>query len=161
MVNDLHRNGFKAIWMLDPGIKYEKGYFVYDSGSEEDHWILKADGAPFTGEVWPGPCVFPDFTQAKTRLWWSKLVKEFCSNGVDGIWNDMNEPAVFKVVTKTMPETNIHKGDAELGGYQNHSYYHNVWFIQKSFFGNVLVSEYFLVILNLKALYMLINPQGS
>lgn len=50
-----------------------------------------------SGEVWPGPCVFPDYTQSKTRSWWADLVKEFISNGVDGIWNDMNEPAVFKV----------------------------------------------------------------
>lgn len=49
------------------------------------------------GEVWPGPCVFPDYTNSKARSWWSNLVKEFVSNGVDGIWNDMNEPAVFKV----------------------------------------------------------------
>ncbi|KAG7568039.1 Zinc finger SWIM-type [Arabidopsis thaliana x Arabidopsis arenosa] len=39
----------------------------------------------------------------------------------------MNEPAVFKVVTKTMPENNIHRGDDDLGGVQNHSYYHNVY----------------------------------
>lgn len=47
--------------------------------------------------MWPGPCVFPDFTQSKARSWWANLVKDFISNGVDGIWNDMNEPAVFKV----------------------------------------------------------------
>ncbi|XP_057786663.1 uncharacterized protein LOC131004082 [Salvia miltiorrhiza] len=123
----LHENGFKAIWMLDPGIKHEKGYFVYDSGSERDIWIQTADGKPFAGEVWPGPCVFPDFTQSRARSWWADLVKDFSSNGVDGIWNDMNEPAVFKTVTKTMPESNIHRGDTELGGCQNHSYYHNVY----------------------------------
>ncbi|CAL5359371.1 unnamed protein product [Camellia sinensis] len=68
-------------------------------------------------EVWPGPCVFPDFTLSKTRSWWASLVKDFISNGVDGIWNDMNEPTVFKAVTKTMPETNVHRGDIELGVY--------------------------------------------
>ncbi len=47
--------------------------------------------------MWPGPCVFPDFTQSKVRSWWASLVKDFIPNGVDGIWNDMNEPAVFKV----------------------------------------------------------------
>ncbi|CAE5973483.1 unnamed protein product [Arabidopsis arenosa] len=78
-------------------------------------------------EVWPGPCVFPDYTNSKARSWWANLVKEFVSNGVDGIWNDMNEPAVFKVVTKTMPENNIHRRDDDLGGVQNHSYYHNVY----------------------------------
>ncbi|KAF3967748.1 hypothetical protein CMV_008277 [Castanea mollissima] len=127
LVDDLHQNGFKAIWMLDPGIKHEEGYFIYDSGSKSDVWTQKADGSPFVGEVWPGPCVFPDFTQSKVRSWWASLVKDFTSNGVDGIWNDMNEPAVFKAVTKTMPESNIHRGDDELGGCQNHSYYHNVY----------------------------------
>ncbi|KAJ0084378.1 hypothetical protein Patl1_29884 [Pistacia atlantica] len=127
LVKDLHHIGFKAIWMLDPGIKHEDGYFVYDSGAKSDVWIKKADGTPFVGEVWPGPCVFPDFTQSKTRSWWASLVKDFVSNGVDGIWNDMNEPAVFKSVTKTMPESNIHNGDKELGNCQNHSHYHNVY----------------------------------
>ncbi|KAL6639122.1 hypothetical protein ACP70R_022852 [Stipagrostis hirtigluma subsp. patula] len=127
MVEDLHSIGCKAIWMLDPGIKKEEGYFVYDSGSRNDVWIQKADGSPFVGEVWPGDCVFPDFTSERTRTWWASLVRDFISNGVDGIWNDMNEPAVFKTTTKTMPESNIHRGDADIGGVQNHSYYHNVY----------------------------------
>ena len=56
----------------------------------------------FVGECWPGPVAFPDFLNKRTRLWWAKLVKEFVANGVDGIWNDMNEPAVFKVrIVKT------------------------------------------------------------
>ncbi|GAV90532.1 Glyco_hydro_31 domain-containing protein/Gal_mutarotas_2 domain-containing protein [Cephalotus follicularis] len=127
LVKDLHHIGFKAIWMLDPGIKREEGYFVYDSGATIDVWIQKEDGKTFVGEVWPGPCVFPDFTQSKVRSWWANLVKDFTSNGVDGIWNDMNEPSIFKDVTKTMPESNIHRGDDELGGCQNHSHYHNVY----------------------------------
>lgn len=111
------------------------------------------------GDVWPGPCVFPDFPQSKARLWWSSLVKDFTEYGVDGIWNDMNEPAVFKVklskfltfhynisllninlsvfffqtVTKTMPETNVHRGDAELGGCQSHAHYHNASFFSPAF----------------------------
>ncbi|KAL6544174.1 hypothetical protein OROGR_010671 [Orobanche gracilis] len=127
LVDDLHQDGFKAIWMLDPGIKKQEGYFVYDSGCKSDIWIQTADGKPFVGDVWPGPCVFPDFTQSSARSWWANLVKDFVTNGVDGIWNDMNEPAVFKTVTKTMPESNIHRGDSELGGRQNHSHYHNVY----------------------------------
>ncbi|GMP88241.1 hypothetical protein CsSME_00040299 [Camellia sinensis var. sinensis] len=113
--------------MLDRGIKHEEGYFVYDSGFEKDVWIETADGKPFVGEVWPGPCVFLGFTLSKTRSWWASLVKDFISNGVDGIWNDMNEPAVFMAVTKMMPGTNVHRGDIELGGCQNHSHYHIVY----------------------------------
>ncbi|XVE71959.1 hypothetical protein DITRI_Ditri10aG0192700 [Diplodiscus trichospermus] len=127
LVKDLRHMGFKAIWMLDPGIKYEEDYFVYDSGCKHDVWIEKADGTYFVGDVWPGPCVFPDFTWSKVRAWWADLVKDFISNGVDGIWNDMNEPAIFKAVTKTMPESNVHKGDNELGGCQGHAHYHNVY----------------------------------
>ncbi|OIV92940.1 hypothetical protein TanjilG_20602 [Lupinus angustifolius] len=127
LVKDLHDNGFKAIWMLDPGIKQEEGYFAYDTGSKNDIWVQKADGTPFIGDVWPGSCVFPDYTQSKARVWWANLVKDFISNGVDGIWNDMNEPSVFKILTKTMPESNVHRGDSELGGCQNHSFYHNVY----------------------------------
>ncbi|XP_024399119.1 uncharacterized protein [Physcomitrium patens] len=125
--NELHNIGFKGIWMLDPGIKVEEGYEAYDTGSAEDVWIQSANGKPYAGECWPGPVSFPDFTNEKTRKWWSKLVKKFVANGVDGIWNDMNEPAVFKTVSKTMPETNIHRGDEEVGGVQPHSYYHNVY----------------------------------
>ncbi|CAN6180102.1 unnamed protein product [Urochloa humidicola] len=127
MADDLHSLGCKAIWMLDPGIKHEEGYFVYESGSEKDVWVQKADGSPFIGEVWPGNCAFPDFTSERARAWWASLVKDFMSNGVDGIWNDMNEPAVFNTTTKTMPESNIHRGDADIGGVQNHPYYHNVY----------------------------------
>ncbi|CAL1386677.1 unnamed protein product [Linum trigynum] len=127
LVKDLHDNGFKAIWMLDPGIKHEQGYFIYDSGSKIDGWVQNTHGQPYIGEVWPGPCVFPDFTQSKVRSWWASLVRDFISNGVDGIWNDMNEPAVFKTVTKTMPESNVHRGDDDLGGRQNHLHYHNVY----------------------------------
>jgi len=51
LVKDLHYSGFKAIWMLDPGIKQEEGYFVYDSGSKNDVWVQKADGTPYVGNV--------------------------------------------------------------------------------------------------------------
>jgi alpha-glucosidase (family GH31 glycosyl hydrolase) len=54
-------------------------------------------------ECWPWLVVFPDFTQSKVRTWWAELVKEFVSNDIDGIWNDMNEPAVFKVTQTVIP----------------------------------------------------------
>ncbi|CAI9771641.1 unnamed protein product [Fraxinus pennsylvanica] len=127
LVDYLHQNGFKANWMLDPGIKHEEGYFVYDSGSKRDIWVQTASQKPFVGKVWPGPCVFPDFTKSEARSWWASLVKDFVTNGVDGLWNDMNEPAVMETQTKTMPESNIHRGDPEYGGKQNHSHYHNVY----------------------------------
>jgi alpha-glucosidase len=79
------------------------------------------------GEVWPGECVFPDFTNAKVREWWAGLYADFMANGIDGVWNDMNEPSVFNVESKTMPEDNHHRADAELGGPAPHARYHNVY----------------------------------
>lgn len=50
MLDELHGKGFKGIWMLDPGIKAEEGYGAYDSGCEEDVWVLSANGKPYVGK---------------------------------------------------------------------------------------------------------------
>ncbi len=112
----------------DPGLKLESGYHVFDSGQKIDAWIQGRDGRPYSGHVWPGACVFPDYTMAKVREWWAGLYKPFLDESGIGtlIWNDMNEPAVFSDVSKTMPIDNIHRADAELGGTATHSKYHNV-----------------------------------
>ena len=120
--DDLHADGFRTVTIIDPGIKREPGYHVYDSGQRIDAWVRTAGGAPYVGSVWPGECVFPDFTRTDVRNWWGGLAL-----GVDGIWNDMNEPAVFNVPGKTMPLKNIHRADAALGGTDTHARYHNVY----------------------------------
>ncbi len=122
--------GFSNVWMIDPGVKREEGYFVYDSGEELDVWTKNAKGETFTGEVWPGVCVFPDYFNKDVRSWWSGLYEDFMALGIDGVWNDMNEPAVFNVKSKTMPEDNIHHADEQLGGTGTHARYHNVYGMQ-------------------------------
>lgn len=122
----LHQKGFKSVWMIDPGVKYEEGYFVYDSGNEKDIWIKTKKGKNYVGNVWPGPCVFPDFTQPKTNEWWAGLYKDFMNTGIDGVWNDMNEPAVFGAIGWTMPDSNLHKGGGDLPA-DIHVRYHNVY----------------------------------
>ncbi len=124
--NYLHSQGFKGIWMIDPGVKNEPGYSVYDSGTAVDAWVKQASGKPFVGKVWPGDCVFPDFTSPDVRKWWSGLYKDFMANGIDGVWNDMNEPAVFGGDEMTMPMDNKFRGG---GGLQpgTHEQYHNVF----------------------------------
>lgn len=127
-LNDtLDRMGFQSVYMIDPGIKNEPGYFVHDSGDAIDAWVKSADGSEFNGHVWPGECVFPDFTNARVRSWWAGLYADFMATGIDGVWNDMNEPAVFNVPTKTMPEDNWHRADPELGGPGPHARFHNVY----------------------------------
>ena len=128
LADTLHSRGFRSVWILDPGIKQEPGDMVYEQGTSGDHWVKMADGSPFTGRVWPGLCVFPDFTRRATREWWGQLTARFAERaGADGIWNDMNEPAVFDVEGKTAPVTAKHEADAELGGPGFHARYHNLY----------------------------------
>ena len=122
----LHDRGFKSIWMIDPGAKTEKGYSVYDSGSAVNAWVKTADGQEFHGAVWPGECAFPDFTSPAVRDWWGGLYKDFLAKGVDGVWNDMNEPAVFDGPDHTMPEDNQHAGGGGLPP-GPHLEYHDVF----------------------------------
>ena len=124
---DLEAQGFKTVWMINPGIKAEPGYFVYDQGTAGDHWVKSADGTPYQGEVWPGMCVFPDYTREATRAWWQTLYADYMATGIDGVWNDMNEPAIFNVESKTMPEDNIHRADEDFGGQGTHARFHNVY----------------------------------
>ena len=126
-MNDyLHKRGMKGVWMIDPGVKVEKGYSVYDEGSKLDSWVKDSTHKDYMGEVWPGKCVYPDFTRPETRKWWSGLYGKFMATGIDGVWNDMNDPSVFNVPTWTMPENNIHRGGGGLPE-GSHLRYHNVY----------------------------------
>ena len=103
MVADLEEDGFKTVAMIDPGLKIDETYDIWRQGYEKDYYCRRMDGAHFKGSVWPGLCHFPDFTNADVREWWADLYKEFMEDiGLRGIWNDMNEPAVFE--DGTMPD---------------------------------------------------------
>ncbi len=123
----LHSLGYKSVWMIDPGAKYEPGYFVYDSGTQMDAWVKDVSGNTYVGPVWPGDSVFPDFTIPAVCSWWSGLYQNFMAKGIDGVWNDMNEPAVFRGETNmTMPLDNQHRGGGDLPA-GPHEQYHNVY----------------------------------
>jgi alpha-glucosidase len=123
--NDLHESGFKAVWMIDPCVATDPGYSVYDEGTAGDHWITEPSGAPFVGKVWPGPCVFPDYTRAETRDWWASLYGDFLATGIDGVWNDMNEPSQI-TPPYNPPNDLLHRGDGELPA-GTHAQYHNAY----------------------------------
>ena len=95
MTNKLKDMGFKLTVIVDPGIKEEKGYSVYDRGAKENIFIKYPDSTNYTGEVWPGWCNFPDFTNPKGRAWWGTEMKKYGADGISGIWNDMNEIATW------------------------------------------------------------------
>ncbi len=95
LMRKLADRNIKPITIIDPGVKLDPGYFVYDEGVAGGHFAKNPDGSIYEGAVWPGPSVFPDFTRAETRAWWGEKVKRMTDVGVRGIWNDMNEPANF------------------------------------------------------------------
>ena len=94
MIEDLKAKGIKIICIIDPGVKAEEGYFVYEEGLENGYFATQ-NGEVYHNAVWPGDSVFPQFTLSSTRKWWGGLTKKLTDIGVAGIWNDMNEPASF------------------------------------------------------------------
>jgi alpha-glucosidase len=122
-VDKIHSMGAKVVSMIDPGVKVDPGYFVYDEMMANEYYVKYPDGSPVIGPVWPGDCIFPDFTNPSVRSWWGNLYKVMLDQGIDGFWNDMNEPAVFNDI-KTM------KDDAsfyDFGLNSSHRKMHNVY----------------------------------
>jgi alpha-glucosidase len=131
MVKDLAAENFSTVTIVDLHVAKlpNAGYKPYDTGVAGDHFVKNPDGSIYSGVVWPGPSVFPDFTQASTREWWGTLFSDLMKDGVAGFWNDMNEPSVFNVPSKTMPDDVQHRIDEP--GFQkrtaNHLEIHNVF----------------------------------
>ena len=95
MMDTLRDQGFHLVVIADPGIKTQEGYQPYEDGVQQDIFIKYPDGKPYSGEVWPGWCHFPDFTDEKARDWWGEWFKVYTQDGLEGFWNDMNEPATW------------------------------------------------------------------
>jgi alpha-glucosidase len=113
MLSDLKHDNFHVVVITDLHIADlpNSGYAPYDSGTAGDHFVKNPDGSVYVGTVWPGPSVFPDFTQQTTRAWWGCLYKDFLTEGVAGFWNDMNEPSIFMTPILTMPDQVQHRID--------------------------------------------------
>ncbi|HMP74153.1 MAG TPA: glycoside hydrolase family 31 protein [Kiritimatiellia bacterium] len=112
----LARKGRKVIPIIDPGVKRERGYSVYESGRKAKAFCLNPQGKEFIGLVWPGETVFPDFSTLKGRAWWAKHVKEFAAHGFPGAWLDMNDPSTGSVLCTDMRFNQ---------GKESHYTYHN------------------------------------
>lgn len=123
MVEKLNELGFRVVPIVDPGIKVDENYPVYQDGIENEMFCRKPEGDHFVGPVWPGESVFPDYTNDKVRQWWGKLLAFYTGLGITGIWNDMNEPSVFNE-TKTMDLDVVHEND---GTPKTHEEIHNLY----------------------------------
>lgn len=94
-VAEMKDKGIHLVPIIDAGVKIEKGYSVYEEGVSKGHFCKKADGQYFIAGVWPGLCHFPDFLDKEARKWFGSQYSILVDKGIDGFWNDMNEPALF------------------------------------------------------------------
>ncbi len=136
MVARLKQMNLKLVVITDLHIaKFPNAtYTPYDSGTAQNQFVHNPDGSVFTGIVWPGPAVFPDFTRSVTRDWWSTLYTQFVHDGIAGFWNDMNEPSVFNTPNKTMPLDVVHRiaSDGFTPRTATHAEIHNVYGMENS-----------------------------
>ncbi len=102
MLGRLSDNGFRVITIIDPGVKWDPGYAVFDQGLERDVFCRTEGGDTYIGQVWPGNTAFPDFVTPEARAWWGELNAAHVQSGLAGIWNDMNEPATGTIPAKAM-----------------------------------------------------------
>ncbi len=95
LIADLSRIGFRTVTIVDPGVSHSTKDATFREGRRLNTFCTTSDGSLFVGKVWPGPACLPDFMQSKVRQWWGSKLEFLLSRGVAGIWNDMNEPALF------------------------------------------------------------------
>ena len=94
-VSKKREQGIHLIPIIDAGVKKEDGYSVYEEGRDKGYFCKNEDGTDFEGGVWPGIVGFPDFLRKDVREWFGSKYKVLTDAGIDGFWNDMNEPAIF------------------------------------------------------------------
>jgi alpha-glucosidase len=124
MLDELKAMGFHTVVIIDPGIKVEKGYSPYEEGVKNNYFVKYPDNTFYTGEVWPGWCHFPDFTNPTVRTWWGEKFKGLVNDGIEGFWNDMNEPASWGNKTPDLIEFNYE------GLKSTHKRAHNIFGMQ-------------------------------
>ncbi len=141
MIDDLHKQGFRLVTIIDPGTKVDEDYIIYKQGMEHDYFCSHNDGKLFRGSVWPGECVFPDYSRSEARSWWGNNHLTLLDQGVDGIWNDMNEPSLTNILSEksepsihgnTMSDDVLHRaGGNEVTGPDGppvlHKFFHNAY----------------------------------
>ena len=116
MLERLADKGFRVITIIDPGVKFDPGYWVFDQAVERDVLCRTEGGDLYLGHVWPGITAFPDFVTEEARTWWGDLNAAHVQSGLAGIWNDMNEPA-----TGDIPSSPMRFGRGEY----SHARFHN------------------------------------
>lgn len=94
-VQEMKEQHIHLIPIIDAGVKIEDGYEIYEEGVKEGYFCKEEDGTDFVAGVWPGRVHFPDVLNEKARKWFGHQYKVLLDMGIEGFWNDMNEPAIF------------------------------------------------------------------
>lgn len=94
-VAGLKEQNIRLIPIIDAGVKLEEGYDVYEEGVANNYFCKDEDGNDFVAAVWPGYTHFPDVLNPEARAWFGSKYKLLTDAGIEGFWNDMNEPAIF------------------------------------------------------------------
>lgn len=94
-VEELKAQHIHLVPIIDAGVKIEEGYDVYEEGVEKGYFCKEEDGTDFVAAVWPGKVHFPDMLNPDARKWFGQKYKVLLDQGIEGFWNDMNEPAIF------------------------------------------------------------------
>ncbi len=94
-VQEMKDQGIRLIPIIDAGVKIEDGYDVYEEGVKNRYFCQREDGSDFVAAVWPGDTHFPDVLNPEARKWFGDKYRFLTDQGIEGFWNDMNEPAIF------------------------------------------------------------------
>ncbi|MGN8630232.1 TIM-barrel domain-containing protein [Blautia sp. HCP3S3_G3] len=94
-VREMKDQGIRLVPIIDAGVKVEEGYSVYEEGVRNNYFCKREDGSDFVAAVWPGDTHFPDVLNADARKWFGDHYRDLINQGIEGFWNDMNEPAIF------------------------------------------------------------------
>jgi alpha-glucosidase len=101
LAGEAEAEGVRLVPIIEPNVKAEPGYAVYEEAKEQDFLVRADSGDVLVGEVWARPAVFPDFTREEVQRWWADWHQVFLEEGIAGFWNDMNEPACFSLIEAT------------------------------------------------------------
>jgi alpha-glucosidase len=91
----MKEQGVHLVPIIDAGVKIEKDYPIYEEGVANDYFCKDKDGNDFVAAVWPGRVHFPDVLNSQAREWFGGKYRVLMEQGIDGFWNDMNEPSIF------------------------------------------------------------------
>lgn len=92
---DLKAQGIRLVPIIDAGVRVDPNDSTCTEGLEKGYFCTKADGTPFVAAVWPGKAYFADFLRPEVREWFGHKYKALTDCGIEGFWNDMNEPSLF------------------------------------------------------------------